>query len=836
MLTDLRFALRQLVQSPGFTFTAVLSLALGIGANSAVFGLVNELLLRALPVREPQELVIFRVVESQDGLPVRSSDGYGGRDPVTGRYSITSFPLVAIDEFATQKDILSSVFGFSPFWQSNVLVNGAPDTAATAQLASGEYHRGLGVQAWVGRTFTAEDDRADAAPVAVISYRFWQRHFAGDPAAIGRTIQLNKVTLTIVGVTPEAFGGSGQAGEYYDVTVPLAHHLKFAPDMTERLHASTWWIRVMARLAPGATASQAEAALTPRFARIAREGWETAPRRPGERAERTPGDPILQAEPGFQGENDRRRDSLRPLQMMAGLVALVLLAAYANVANLLLARATARRREIAVRLALGASRIRVVRQLLSESLLLAAAAATGGLALAWASRSAIVALRPFNIDFAMPFDWRVLGFTAAAAVLTTLVFGLAPALRATKLDLVQEFQGGRAAVGTRSWLSRSLMVLQIALSLLLLVCTGLLIGSLRNLEQVDAGFNRGSLAAFRIDTGSAGYEPAASAALRARLQEQLAALPGVRGTTFSRVPVLSRSRHTSSITLPGFTPPPGVTMSVHVNHVAANFFPVLELPILLGRAFNDADISGSARIAVVNQTFVARFFGSANPIGQRFGFGPGGEVEIVGVARDAKYSDLRSEIPATIYLPFRADAPGASNFLVRTADDPARPFADIRATVRALDPTLPVVSLRTLDEQIDRLHAQERLFAKLGGAFGVLVLILSAIGLYGLMSYGVARRTSEIGVRMALGALPRHVLSLFLSESLLLVATGLLVGGLAAWGTGQLLKQMLFGLTTTDPLIYGLAALGLSAVATIAAVLPARRAAKLDPTVALRAE
>ena len=514
MWQDFRLGLRSLLKSPGFAGTALLSLAIGIGANTAVFSLVNELLLRTLPVRDPAQLVIFRNIQGAKGGMARSTDGYGSRDPATGRHSTTSFPLATIERFAARTDVLSHAFGFSPFWECNVLVNGQPDLAATAQMASGGYHEGLGVTAWLGRTFTATDDQPGAEPVAVISHRFWQRNFAGATDVIGRSFQLNKVDVTIIGVTPEAFAGAGQAGEHYDVTVPLAHHLKFQPSHKDKVQSWYWWVRIMGRLAPGVSAEQAQAALAPVFAGIAREGWQSAPRRG---TEQMPDDPLLRAESGARGENDNRREFTRGLQLMLGLVVLVLIAACANVANLLLARATARRREIALRLALGATRGRIIRQLLLESLLLAAAAAALGTLFAWWARGALVALRPFGngVELSLPLDARVLGFTLTAAGATALAFGLAPALRATRLDLAHEFSGGRTTHGTRSWLSRSLMVVQIALSLLLLVCTGLMIGSLRNLQRVDAGFNRHALAAFRIDPASAGYSGTDGMALRA---------------------------------------------------------------------------------------------------------------------------------------------------------------------------------------------------------------------------------------------------------------------------------------------------------------------------------
>jgi predicted permease len=842
MLTDLRLAVRQLRQSRGFAAIAVLSLALGIGANTAVFSLVNEFLLRSLPVRDPEQLVIFRNVAGARGNFARSTQGYGSRDEATGRFSTSSFPLHLLEQLRTRPEVLSDAFAFAPLWQANVLIDGQPELGITAQLASGSYHSTLGVSALIGRTLSDADDQPNAEPVAVISHRLWQRRFAGSPDVLGRTLQLNKVTVTIVGVTPAEFAGTGQVGEHYDLTVPIAQHGRFVPDMRdERQRASTWWVMLMGRLAPGVTPEQARAALEPLFVATARAGWLEAPRRADETVGETPDAPTLRADPGFQGARENRQRYTQSLRLMLGLVALVLLAACANVANLLLARATARRREIAVRLALGASRARIIRQLLAESLLLAFASAGLGVLGAWAARGGLLVLRPFGSDAAnltLPFDLRVLGFTIVAALITALAFGLAPALRATRVDLAQEFQGGRTAHGSRSWLSRSLVVIQIALSLLLLVCTGLLIGSLRNLQRVDAGFNRHQLAAFNLELDSAGYAPTQVEALRQNVQQKLALLPGVRGVSYSYIAPLSQMQMTSSVQIPGVVPPAGTSaLDASFNSVSPNFFVVTQQPLLLGRAFTDADGAKAPKIAIVNETFVQRYLGGANPLGRRFHYeSEKDEFEIVGVARDAKYADLRSEVPPTIYLAAAQREFGYVSFLVRTAGEPASILAAIRSTLRAIDPTLPVLNLRTMDDQIDRLHGQELLFARLAGFFGVLALTLACVGLYGLMSYVVARRTGEIGVRMALGALPGHVLRLFLGESLALVAGGIALGAFAAWGAAHLLTSMLFGLTRADPFTYGVAAGVLLAVALIAAAIPSWRAARVDPTVALRTE
>jgi predicted permease len=842
-MTDLKFAVRQLLKSPGFTAVAVLSLALGIGANTAIFSLVNEVLLRSLPVRNPEELVLFRAVEGVGGRMSLRGENNGSIDPVTGRESSTSFSLRMFERFRIQPSALKEIFAFAPFSQVNVLVDGVPEIAASAQMVSGNYHVGLGVPAILGRTFTRDDDRPSATPVAVISFRYWEHRFGGDPKVLGKTIYLNKVATTIVGVTPRGFDGAMQAGESVDVSVPIAHYLRFQPDRAERTQPYYWWIRVMGRLAPEATAAQASASLEPTFQHAALEGWRTG-QNLNASGRSMPGAPILAADPGGQGENDARRQYAKSLQILMGLVGLVLIAACANVANLLLARGAARRREIGLRLALGASRGRVVRQLLAEALLLAGLGAALGTLLAWWSRSLLLALRPFgntNVVLDLPLDASVLGFTTAVAILTTLVFGLAPALRATRVDLTADFQGGTRLLGAgrRSRLSQALMVVQMALSLVLLVSTGLFVRTLSNLQDVDAGFNRRGLVLFRIDATSAGYTLEQFATLHARVQQRLEALPGVRAATFSRVALLSHVRQNSTFSIAGAPPQSGAFEPVNTNGLAPNFFAAMELPIVLGRGFIERDDEAAPKVAVVNQAFARKYLGSENPIGRQITFSAPNNTdsaEIVGVAHDAKYTELRGDTPPTVYLPALQHLEGEADFALRIDGAPGALFAPIRAAVRAIDPTLPVLDLRTQDEQIDRLHSQERLFARLSGFFGLVALALSCVGLYGLMSHAVVRRTSEIGLRMALGALPAHVLRMILSEAMALVSLGALVGIAAAYGSSRLIATMLFGLSPTDPLTYGSVALALVAVGLVASLVPARRASRVEPTVALRAE
>jgi predicted permease len=729
-MTDLRMAVRHLMKRPGFSSVALLSLAIGIGANTAIFSLVNAFLLRPLPVRNPQELVLLRNVDGAGGRMSRSGENNGSIDPITGRAASTSFSLLSFERMRASHAPLSDLFAFAPFSQVNVLVDGQPEIAVTALMVSGNYHSGLGVSPALDRTLSGDDDETSATPVAVISFRYWARRFGRRADVLGQTIAINRVPTTIVGVTAQGFDGTMQAGESPDVTVPLAHYLRFQPDRRGRAQPFYWWLRVMGRLAPGATPAQAAAVLEPPFQEAAREGWVAG--KPAASAdERMPDVPTLVADPGERGENDVRRQFAASLQTLMGLVSLLLAAACANVANLLLARATARRREIAVCLAIGASRARIVRQLLTESLVLAAAGAVLGLALAWWARDLLLALRPFGntkVVLDLPLDGRVLAFTIAATLGTALLFGLWPALRATGVDLNAEFQsGGRTLGGGRSRLGRGVMVVQIALSLVLLISTGLFVRTLGNLQHVDPGFNRQGLILFRIDAASAGSAPGQFTTLHARLQEALERLPGVRAATFSRV-----------------------------------YFPALQQV--------DGNANFAVRIGGPNQ--------NAGPL-----------------------------MPA------------------------------IRSAVRGIDPALPVLDLRTQDEQIDRLHGQELLFAKLSGFFGSIARSRwLASASTGCCRTPVLRRTGEIGLRMALGALPGHVLRTVLGECLVLVGVGILVGVAAAFGAGLLISSMLFGVTPADPFTYCVVAVTLVVVALLAAFGPARRASRLDPVVALKVE
>ena len=845
----MKFALSQLWKSPGFTGVAVLSLALGIGANTAVFSLVNAVMLRLLPVKAPGELVLFNWL-AESGASPHSSSGWSTRDPASGKQTSTSFSIHTFEEFRDHNDTLSSVFAFAPSYGGvTVNVDGQADIARNAQWASGQYHLGLGVTAAAGRLFTPADDEPAAPGVVVISHRYWQRRFGTDPAAIGKSILVNNTPVTIIGVTAPHFAGTMQVGEFIDVTLPLALEPRMNTRPEEGRKPDYWWVRIMGRLKPGVSAAQAQANLEGVFQETARGNLST-PRKSAAAAEKaaaSPGEPDprgmrLRAESGAQGLVEARREQQKSLRLLLGLVALVLLVACANVANLLLARGAARRREIAVRLSLGASRARIVGQLLAESLLLALLGAAVGVVFAIWGRNTLLALQPLGsgpTELDATLDLRVLAFTSAIAVLTGVLFGLVPALRATRVNLSAEFQGGTRALGTgsRSLLAKSLMTIQVALSLVLLIGAGLFVRTLRNLEQADVGFNREHLLLFQINAIANGTPQAQTLALYDRVAARLASMPGVRSTGFSRIQLLSGGSWSTGINVPGGES--GVTnVNARANDIDPGFFSTIGLPLLFGRNFTARDEAGAPKVAIVNQALALKCFGTENVVGRRIGFGSRDpNTEIVGVVRDAQYFNVKSAPPPTIYGPYaQGGRPGVGQFVVRLAAEPAAVVPAIRAAIKEIDPTVPLFDVRTQEEQINRLFTQERLFASLCSAFGVLALLLAAVGLYGLMSYAVLRRTGEIGLRMALGALPAGVLWMIVRESLALVSIGIAIGLAAAFGATRAIASMLFGLSASDPLTYAAVAVLMVIVAIVACLMPARRASKVDPMVALRTE
>jgi predicted permease len=840
---DLRFGARMLMKQPVFTLIAVLSLAVGIGANTAIFSLVDAALLKSLPVKEPERLVQLKWTAGSSFRGF-SYDGSARKDEKTGVRTNTSFPRPIFEQFRQQQNTLTELFAFAELEQVNANVEGQAEVAS-GQVVSGGYFTGLGLRPLIGRLLTTEDDQSAAPAVAVMSHRYWERRFGANPAFIGKQINLNNAAFTIIGVTPPEFAGAMGRGNAPDLTIPLLMEPLVRGENANLNRQGSWWLLLMGRLKQGATPEQAHAELEPVLQRAAPENLRRTLNQ-AQAAPIAPQDyPHLIVAPGRRGDTDFGWYQRQSLYLLMAVVGLVLLIACTNVANLLLVRATERQKEIAVRLALGAGRGRLLRQLLTESVLLAVAGGALGLLLAFWGRDLLLSLRfpgretlPFQVDL----DWRVLAFTCVVSLLTGLLFGLAPALRATRVDLTPALKdtGRSSASHSRSRFGKSLVVVQVALSLLLLIGAGLFMRTLRNLQHVAPGFNVQNLLLFRVDPRLSGYQGDRLKGLYQRMFERIEAVPGVRSVTFSRHPLLAGSRRSSGFyragqPVEGSNPP-----SANIHIVRANFFETMELPVQLGRALSPQDDASAPRVAVINQTLARQFFPNENPIGQRIGFDPNqpGEMEIVGVAQDAKYTSLRAEIPPTIYTSWLQDLRGLGqmNFEVRTAGDPATFLASIRQAVREVDGNLPLFDVKTQVEQASQSLAQERLFAALLSFFGLLALLLAALGLYGVLAAAVAQRTQEIGIRVALGAQPRDVLRLVIGQGMRLVVPGILLGLAGAYGATRWIASFLYEVRAVDWPTYSLIAALLLVVALLACWIPARRATKVDPLAALRSE
>jgi predicted permease len=863
MFQDLRYGLRMLLKHKGFTLVAVLSLALGIGANTALFSVVDAVILRTLPVKEPGRLVLF---EWEAGTAFRTTGMRGhGRPSTGGMRGASMFRYDIIEKMrqaraAATDDPLSGLFAFAPIFGLTAVANDQAEDVS-GQFVSGGYYTGMGVQPILGRAITDADDNAAAAPVVVLSHHYWQERFGAKLDVIGRQIKLNQTPFTIIGVTPPGFTGSLQVSSRAALTVPLAFEpllLGERSGMARAGRPDVWWINLMGRLKPGARMEQARDSLNGAFQAMALEVMPP-PRRDNEPAKLVPNDyPRLVARIGSQGLMESRQRYSATIYGLFGVVALVLLIACANVANLLLARASLRGPEIGVRLAVGAGRWRLIRQLLTESVLLASLGGALGVVFAFWGKRALVALvdrdtsfLPAEIDLSI--NWRVLAFTVAVSMLTGILFGLAPALRTTGVDLATAIKQGRRTTGAVSRLSKGLVVLQVALSLLLLVGAGLFIRTLYNLQQVDLGFNQEKLLLFALNPRQGGYKDERLTQFYEQLSARLDNLPGVRAATFGAVPLIAHYGWNTRVLLPGETEK---TSSEHIANRQAtreNYFTTMEIPLLRGRGFTEQDNQRAPKVAIVNQTFSRRFFPNDDALGKRVREGDNEpEVEIVGVVADTKYNSQRNDIEPLLYTPWRqaSDPFGGMYFALRTVGEPTALTASARQAVRELDSNLPVTEVGSQETRSQRSLGQERLYARLLSFFGALALILAAIGLSGVLAYSVAQRTNEIGIRMALGAQPADVLRLVIWQGIWLVLLGLSVGATCGYGLKRLLasqyfsprswqRQMadqLYGVNMTDPLTFTVIAALLVAVALVACWLPARKAARVDPLAALREE
>jgi len=862
LIQDLRYGLRQLRRNPGFTIVAVLTLALGIGANTAIFSVVDAVMLKLLPVPEPEQL--FLLNWASQGWPyfIHGLDGASDKDK-SGRYTSTAFSYPVFDAIHSRSQVFSSVFGFSDIDASfNVNVSGQSALAA-GEFVSGDYFPTLGISAVIGRTIVPSDDTDAAAPVAVISLSYWSRRFGRDPSVVGKAISVNGVPFTLVGVAaPEFFGL--QPGRRVDAWIPLHMHpqvlrgwARWLPKRRTLFTAGQeWWVLVMGRLKPGISEQQAQAELTG-ILQQATAGIETPP------AHKTPDvwlkPPQVEVVSAANGLAALRREFSRPLFILMAVVGLVLLIACANVANLLLARATSRQKEVAVRLALGAGRRRLVRQLLTESLMLAAAGGAVGILLAYWASGLLVALMSSGkeqVYLHVSPDLRVLGFTAFISAFTGILFGLAPVLGGTRAALTSALKEGTGSLAGkvghardfRLLLGDGLVAFQIAMSMLLLIGAGLFVRTLTNLTDQNLGFTHRNLLLFGIDPTQAGYHGEKLVSLYQELQRRLEALPGVRSVSFSEHTLVGSGARNSGISIQGYSPRPGEAKGGSIvtdrNSVGSRFFETFGIPLLLGRTISDGDVEGAPKVGVVNRAFARKYFGNANPIGRRFGFGGekySSDMVIVGVVGDSTYESLRKAPAPTVYVPFaqnvaRFGYTGNMFFEVCTAENPKGWIRSVRQAVRNLDKNLPLFGVKTQTEQIKQATFQERLFASLTSVFGLLALLLACIGLYGVMAYSVVQRTKEIGIRMALGAEKKDVLRAVVGQGLKLAMIGVTIGIAGAFALTRFLSSLLYGVKPTDPLTFIAVTLILIGVALLACYIPARRAAKVDPMVALRYE
>jgi len=829
-LQDLRYALRALRKSPLFASVAVLSLALGIGANTAIFTLIDQLLLQQLPVPHPEQLVL---------LTARGHH-YGSN---TGANALS---YLMYTDFRDKNQVFSGMFcrygdTFSVNFEGKTeLVSG--------ESVSGNYFPVLGVGAALGRVFNASDDLYQGAhPLAVLSYGYWKTRFGGDPKILGRKIVVNGYPLTIIGVSRAGFDGV-QPGYSPQIRVPITMHDSLPkspfPELGNRRRR---FVQVFGRLKPGVTLEAAKAGLQPIFHQtLQMEVVMPAFAKASTYSKQQFLAMWMDVLPGAKGRSNLRDQFSKPLLALMAVVGLVLLIACSNVANLLIARASARQKEIAVRLALGAGRGRLVRQLLVESLLLSVGSGAAGVWLAAAMDKTLVSFLPSStqgLSIATSPDARVLLFTLAISVVTGAVFGLVPAWQSTRPQLAATLkdQAGAVLMGAPVKLRKGLVVAQVALSLLLLIGAGLFLESLKNLKELNPGFDAAGLVSFAVEPTLEQYNPARTLDYYRRLTERVEGLGGVSSVGLAVIPLLVDNEWDSTVTVEGYTARQGEFVDPHMQFCSEGFFETMKIPILLGRDFTRKDDQGAPKVAIVNQRFARRYFGGANPVGRHLGMGgnPGTktDIEIVGVAGDTKYENMREEVPYELYIPYRqTDFVTGMTAYLRTRGDPANLLPTLNRVVRGVDTGVPMYDLHTVDQQVENSLVTERLLATLSAGFGALATLLAAIGLYGVMAFMVARRTREIGIRMALGATGGSVAWMVMREVLVLAGAGVGIGLAGALWLTRLVETQLFGVKPADPATLAAAALGIAAVAALSGYLPARRATAIDPMRALRWE
>ncbi len=829
-LKDLHYAFRTMRKSPGFTAIVVISLALGIGANTAIFTLIDAVMLRSLPVRSPDELISVGDASRPTAL------WHGGPMP-----NVFSYPLY--QRLRDDNHVLAGLLASGQSGRLDVGVGTGATEEAHGRLVSGNYFRVLGVPPIVGRTFSSEEDRAPgASPVIVISYDYWKNHFGGDPNIPGKTLRINGSVFTVIGVAPPHFSGE-VVGSPTDIWIPLSMQAQVNPGDPRLDRRDTNWLLCIGRLKPDVSIQNARAEMVTLVENVLidYEGAAGSPDKLREiRSEK------VDVQPGSQGFSWIRKHDASLLLTLMAMVCLVLLIACANVANLLIARGTSRQKEFSVRMALGASRARIIRQLLTEGALLAGAAGTAGVVLAgWGSRVlsqlASAASGPNPVPFVVDVhpNMAVLGFNAGVSILTAFLFALVPALRATRGELAPSLKASARRVSQGRWrVGKLLVVGQLALSVVIVTGAGLFLRSMAHLNSLDVGYSRRNVLVLAADLAGSGYPPSQRLPVSRRLMQHLRSVAGVAGVTVSENGIFSRlDASTDSLQVEGFVPTRSDDSWVSFDQVGPHYFQVLGVPIIAGREFDEHDKAGASTPVILNETMASFYFGKSDPLG-KYLLNGGDRYTVVGVVRDMKERSLKSKTERRFYGPlFQSDDTFKTlNFEIRTRVDAARMIAAIRRETHSFDRSLRVSSIDPVSVLIDQDIGEDRLIAELSGFFGILVVLLAANGLYGVVSYTTARRTNEIGLRIAIGAERREVMRMVLGETLMLVCAGLAIGLPAAVAASRLIAAPLTGVGPGDPMTLAAVALVMLAVGLLAGFVPAARASRVDPVAALRQE